>query len=216
VQQLDRPRRRLAIALAALAGFVDATGFLAAGGYFTSFMSGNTTRLGVDLITDPVRALLPVVLIGGFVAGVVIGALVADSSEARRKSRVLALSTGLLVVAAALDQVSRAGFLGASVLAMGALNNVFRRNGEVAVGVTYMTGALVRFGQGLATRITRGDPSGRLAAGWLWLGLAAGAVFGGLAFETLRGVTPWIAAGGGLALLGAAWRIERVPDQSLS
>ena len=119
-------------------------------------------------------------------------------------------------MAAALDQVSRAGFLGASVLAMGALNNVFRRNGEVAVGVTYMTGALVRFGQGLATRITRGDPSGRLAAGWLWLGLAAGAVFGGLAFETLRGVTPWIAAGGGLALLGAAWRIERVPDQSLS
>ena len=63
VRQLDRPRRRLAIALAALAGFVDAVGFLTAGGYFASFMSGNTTRLGVDFANDPARALLPAALI---------------------------------------------------------------------------------------------------------------------------------------------------------
>ena len=57
MDRLDRPRRMLAIGLAGLAGFVDATGFLSAGGYFTSFMSGNTTRFGVDLATDPQMAL---------------------------------------------------------------------------------------------------------------------------------------------------------------
>jgi uncharacterized membrane protein YoaK (UPF0700 family) len=58
-----------------MAGFVDAVGFLSADGYFVSFMSGNTTRLGVDLGTDVVRAVTPAFLIAGFVAGVTGGAL---------------------------------------------------------------------------------------------------------------------------------------------
>ena len=216
MQQLDRPRRGLAIALAALAGFVDATGFLSAGGYFLSFMSGNTTRLGVDLATDAARAVLPAGLIVGFVAGVAVGALAADSRVDRRKTRVLALCLALLVVAALLAPVSRAGFLGASVLAMGALNNVFRRDGEVAVGVTYMTGALVRFGQGLAAKVSGREAAGRLSAGLLWLGLAAGATAGSLTFANARAAAPWIAVAGALALAVAAWRIERGPAQSAS
>src|SRR3569833_1200158 len=39
----------LACALSALAGYVDGLGFLHLGGMFVSFMSGNTTRMGVDL-----------------------------------------------------------------------------------------------------------------------------------------------------------------------
>jgi hypothetical protein len=57
--QYDRHRRRFAVALAALAGCVDAIGFLSADGYFVSFMSGNTTRLGVALGTAPAHALAP-------------------------------------------------------------------------------------------------------------------------------------------------------------
>ena len=49
---------------------------------------------------------------------------------------------------------STVGFLAASALAMGMANNVFTKDGEVTVGVTYMTGALVRFGQGLAARMS--------------------------------------------------------------
>ncbi|MFX6760099.1 DUF1275 family protein, partial [Acinetobacter baumannii] len=39
----------LACALSGLAGFVDGIGFLHLGGLFVSFMSGNSTHLGVSL-----------------------------------------------------------------------------------------------------------------------------------------------------------------------
>ncbi len=39
----------VAVFLSALAGFVDAMGFITLGGYFVSFMSGNSTKLAVSL-----------------------------------------------------------------------------------------------------------------------------------------------------------------------
>jgi uncharacterized membrane protein YoaK (UPF0700 family) len=100
MQQLDPARRRLAIAAAALAGFVDAAGFLAADRYFVSFMSGNTTRLGVDLITAPRAALVPALLLAGFVCGVTGGAVLATRAGARRKPVVLSAVALLLALAA--------------------------------------------------------------------------------------------------------------------
>lgn len=209
MDRLDRPRRMLAIGLAGLAGFVDATGFLSAGGYFTSFMSGNTTRLGVDLATDPQMALLPAGLIAGFVAGVTSGALVAERWPERRKTAVMALVACLLLLAALAHGKSLWMFLASSVLAMGALNNVFRRNGEVAVGVTYMTGALVRFGQGLAEKLLGRDRERRLGVGSLWLGLAVGAVAGALAYTNLPHGAVWIGVAFAAIMLFAAGLIER-------
>jgi uncharacterized membrane protein YoaK (UPF0700 family) len=147
MHRYDRDRRLLAYGIAGLAGFVDAIGFLAADQYFVSFMSGNTTRFGVDIATNPGRAYVPGLLILGFICGVTGGALLADRAGPRRKTAIIALSVALLA-AAALGRLSGSleVFLACSVLAMGALNNSFRRDGEVAVGLTYMTGALVRFG----------------------------------------------------------------------
>lgn len=203
MHRYDSRRRALAIAAAALAGLVDAAGFLAADGYFVSFMSGNTTRLGVDLVEHPSRALIPALLIIGFVTGVFGGALLAARAGARRKLAVLSGVTGLLVLAAAANGTGHvAATLALLVLAMGALNNTFQRDGEVAVGLTYMTGALVKLGQGLAARL-----SGQAAPGWsdwglLWLGLACGAAFGAAGWTYLPGLILWLAAlfAAGLAL----------------
>jgi len=48
---IRHPRRdqARAIGLAAIAGYVDAIAFVDLGGFFVSFMSGNSTRLAVGL-----------------------------------------------------------------------------------------------------------------------------------------------------------------------
>ncbi len=205
MNSIDRSRRRLAIAAAGLAGFVDAVGFLSAKGYFVSFMSGNTTRLGVDLAVAPHRAIIPAGLIAGFLLGVFAGALLAIRFETRRKVAVLALVT-ILLIGAALAHAAGAttampGFL---VLAMGALNNTFQRDGEVTVGLTYMTGALVRFAQGLAARIAGSGGEGWVNWLLLWLGLALGALAGAYALLSAPGIALSLACLWSLTLVWAA------------
>lgn len=210
MQRYDRSRRLLALAIAALAGWVDASGFLAADRYFLSFMSGNTTRLAVDLAQDPQQALVPLGLIAGFLAGVVAGALLADALPARRKTAVLSLCALLLIASAAAASTGHVVLMGAAaVLAMGAVNNSYRRDGEVAVGLTYMTGAVVRFGQGLASWLQGAPRPGWLVNGALWLAMALGAAAGAMTFLAEASLTPWIGAVGATALAIMAWRIER-------
>lgn len=206
---LDQPRRRLAFALAALAGFVDASGYLSADRYFVSFMSGNTTRLGVELVAAPSRALLPMLLIGCFVAGVTGGALLTQRRPGRHKP-ILLVAVGLVLALAGLADslAAPATALGLLAAAMGALNNSFQKDGQVSVGLTYMTGALVRMGQGLAARL-----GGLASEGWgdwlaLWLALTAGAALGALAYVRLHVAVFWLAAVLAILLAHFARRIE--------
>lgn len=208
MNSIDRSRRRLAIAAAALAGYVDATGFLSANRYFVSFMSGNTTRLGVDLVESPQTAFIPALLILGFVIGVFGGAVLAAKAGRQRKFAVLLLVAALLAGAALAGQ---AGQLPAAmallVFAMGTLNNTFQRDGEVSVGLTYMTGALVRFAQGLTAKAL-----GTGGAGWqswlmLWLGLTLGALSGAFALLTWPTWALWLPAVWALSLAFVARRI---------
>src|SRR5688572_19796728 len=99
----DYRRRDVALAagLSGVAGYVDAIGFLKLGGFFVSFMSGNSTRLGVGVATGQwATARTAVALIGLFVAGVVLGALVARRVGEARRSAILALEAALLALAA--------------------------------------------------------------------------------------------------------------------
>lgn len=210
----DRQRRHFAVALAAMAGFVDAVGFLSANGYFVSFMSGNTTRLGVALGTSLRDAMVPALLIFGFVCGVTLGALVSMRAGSRRKIAVLALVGILLATAAGARMLGLAGpMMAALVLAMGALNNTFQRDGDVAVGLTYMTGALVRLGMGLARRVA-GQPGGAAALSWalLWAGLLAGAVLGAFLQDRLPMGCLWIATAWAALMIGVAARLPPEPQ----
>ena len=192
----DRSRRRFAIALSGLAGFVDAVGFLSAGGYFVSFMSGNTTRLGVAVGTNPTTAVLPALLLTGFLAGVTIGALVALRAGRLRKPAVLALVTTLLLAGAAARVAGfERGMIAALVLAMGAINNTFQRGGEVTVG------------QGLALWLVGKAEPGWSVLGALWAGLLGGAVLGAF----LQGRAPfwclWAATGWAAIMTLLAFRL---------
>lgn len=200
-----RPLRAFAVCLAILAGYVDAIGFMALGGFFVSFMSGNSTRFSVGLAAHSRDAMVAASLIGCFVSGVFLGSVVGRLAGGRRPTVILILVSGLLACGAllAIGGSARVAF-GLVAMAMGAENTIFERDGEVSVGVTYMTGALVKLGQRTAGALFGDDRLGWLPYLLLWLGLVGGAIVGAGCYAWIGLQALWIAVavGLGLALVG--------------
>ncbi|ATY33633.1 YoaK family protein [Sphingomonas psychrotolerans] len=213
MERTESPLIAVAVCLAALAGFVDALAFTSLGGFFASFMSGNSTRLGVGLGQGiGSDAAVAGGLILSFVGGVIVSSVLVRAAGARHKTAVMATVTGLLTLAAIVAAVAP----GPPVLvllaaAMGTENGVFNRDGEVTIGLTYMTGSLVRIGQKLAGALM-GD---RDRWGWvpylaLWLGFLAGVVSGAASQLRWGWEALWLAALIAAALTVA---IARVADR---
>ncbi len=206
----------LAVGLSALAGFVDAVGFLTLNGSFVSFMSGNSTQLAVHLARGETALLAGLAgLIALFTAGVFFGTIVGRLTHPRRHVTVVLglvsvlLAAALIAVAAKQPLVSIA-FM---TLAMGAENAVFQRDGEVVVGLTYMTGTLVKLSQKLAAAFFGGDPLAFVPYLLLWGGLIAGGIGGAVAFAVFGlkciGIAATWAAGLGIYAFMAQIAINR-------
>lgn len=193
---LSYPKRiqAFAVAAAALAGFVDAVAFIQSGGFFVSFMSGNSTRMAVGFAQHAQAAWTALALIGAFLCGVVGGSSLARWP--RRGRLAVIVSVSILLFAAACASVSRLPFLAAllSALSMGALNMALEENGETRVALTYMTGALVRIGQRVAGALFGGPRWAWLPYLLLWLGLAGGAILGAVAYRAIGSVALLVAS----------------------
>ncbi|MBG0738272.1 DUF1275 domain-containing protein [Paeniglutamicibacter antarcticus] len=201
----------LAAGLSAVAGFVDAVGFIHLGGYFVSFMSGNSTRAGALLADGSwLGVMLAMGLVAAFLAGVICGSLLRGAVPTHKRIVIL-LSIAVVLAAAAV--MFDAGFWVALVppmmaFAMGAENVVFERDGEVSIGLTYMTGTLVKMGQRIASALAGGERLAWLRYFLLWFALTCGSVLGGLAYHALNLDALWLAAAG---ILTAAVISRRVP-----
>ncbi|UFX44083.1 DUF1275 family protein [Bradyrhizobium sp. 41S5] len=184
----SRRNLALACALSALAGYVDGIGYLHLGGLFVSFMSGNSTRLGVTLAEGHWQhALDALELIVLFVAGAAAGSLIVLGRFAYRQPLIL-LVEALLLMAAALAYAYGLPntAVAAIVLAMGLENAVFQLEGGARLGLTYVTGALVKAGQLIAAALTGGAPWAWLPNLLLWTALVAGALAGALAYRSIN------------------------------
>jgi uncharacterized membrane protein YoaK (UPF0700 family) len=192
----------LACALSALAGYVDGIGFLHLGGLFVSFMSGNSTRMGVSLAQgDWSNAAAALGLVALFVVGAAAGSLIVFGRGANRQPWVLLAEASLLAVAALCHTVGVSNAaVAAMVLAMGLENAVFQIEGGAGLGLTYVTGALVKVGQLLAAALTGGARWAWLPNLLLWAALVAGSVCGALAYHWINLGAIWFAAGAALAL----------------
>lgn len=197
--------RLFAASLSALAGFVDAVAFVALGGFFVSFMSGNSTRLGVGLADNLGEAATAAGLIAAFVAGVALGTMTGRRFDRHRAAAVLALVAALLLLGALAGAAGLVPAAAAAMaLAMGAENAIFERNGEVRIGLTYMTGTLVRLGQAIAGALGGGDRTAWAPHLLLWLGLALGAAGGAATYARFGLHALWPAALAAAALAIAA------------
>jgi uncharacterized membrane protein YoaK (UPF0700 family) len=196
----------LACALSALAGYVDAVGFLHLGGLFVSFMSGNSTQMGVNLAEGQwLHAATSLGLIALFVTGAAVGSLIVLGRGASLQPRLLLVEALLLAAAALCYTLGSANVAIATiVLAMGLENAVFQINGGAGLGVTYVTGALVKVGQLAAAALIGGARWGWLPNLLLWAGMVTGASGGALAYHWINLAAIWLAAGAALALTGTS------------
>ena len=206
----------LVAGLSVLAGMTDAIGFMASGD-FVSFMSGNTTRLAVaisagDLGLTARLSLLVVTFILGNALGVVVSRL------GKRRAPPLLLCIAALLCAAALWPLADTlPALLAAIVAMGMLNAAVEEVNGLPVGLTYVTGALSRFGRGLGRWVL-----GERRNGWRvqlipWAGMFVGAVIGALLEQQMGMRALWVsgALAGVLGLVSLKiprrWQLSFMP-----
>jgi uncharacterized membrane protein YoaK (UPF0700 family) len=177
----------LAVALIAIAGWVDAVGFLQLGNLFVSFMSGNSTQMSVALgqgqWTAAAQAGAVILL---FVLGALAGSLVAMAAGAKRLPAVLLLEAAVLATAMLFTPTQPGKFSLAALpmaLAMGMQNAAISRIGDRTVSLTYVTGTLVRFARELAEAIVgQGERWACLDDLVFWLAMVVGAIVGALGY----------------------------------
>ena len=225
----------LAVGLTANAGFVDGLFFIHLGGYFVSFMSGNSTRAAADLAQGDFSGWLAAsLLIVSFVTGVMLSSFAvrfgpkafhppAESLLSQQitphGSAVWTAFTLMLLGGIASVIPAIAGFAPYVIAsATGAVNGTFTRRGEVTVGLTYMTGTLVKMGQSLASAIALRSPlsfARFVRYLFLWLAIAVGALVGGWAYVVFGLPSVWLAVAAMTVLaIMLTWRVKRRNDNA--
>lgn len=186
---------KLSWVLAALAGLLGATAFSHSAGYFVTFMTGNAQRAVMGYFAEeqwaassPWLAVSATLLMVAFVAGVMSASFCRRYIWPRRPHGATLLTTLALVLATVLDLI----LLGGPELPLpfppillvtfgvGALNTTFvNEDGETSIGLSYMTGTLVKLGQGIERHFHGGQLTDWLGYFLLFASFIVGAAVGG-------------------------------------
>jgi len=203
---------RLSWVLAALAGVLGATAFTHSAGYFVTFMTGNAQRAVLGYFRDDVLLSVTAgLLLLSFVAGVVVSSVCRRHFWVAHPHGPTMLATFSLFAATAVDVVDEGweelqlDFPPIMLVAfgIGALNTSFVKDGEVSVPLSYVTGTLVKMGQGIERHIAGGDVSDWLGYFLLFVGFALGAALGGAISLVVNGTGMLVVASAVCALTTA-------------
>jgi uncharacterized membrane protein YoaK (UPF0700 family) len=200
---------RLSWVLGALAGVLGATAFTHSAGYFVTFMTGNAQRAVLGYFRDDVLLSVTAgLLLLSFVAGVVVASVCRRHFWVAHPHGPTVLATFSLIAATAVD-VFDEGWeeyqldfppIMLVVFGIGALNTSFVKDGEVSVPLSYVTGTLVKMGQGIERHIAGGDVSDWLGYFLLFASFVLGATLGGLVSLVVNGTGMLVVASAVCAL----------------
>lgn len=203
----------LVTSLTALAGFTDAVGYSALGHLYLSFMSGNSTHLGMSLAkADWSEVLFAGSIVAMFVAGSALGTMIGDRATHSLAS--LILGSELLIVIFALVLLSIADETIALIpvaAAMGMQNVLHQVISGADLGKGFVTGNLFALGQSLA-RLNKDGEKVRSAMenAFSWCSFIAGVCLGALIFAGFGLITALGILAMGLAILIIVVRMGRV------
>ena len=179
---------RLSWVLAGLAGVLGATAFTHSAGYFVTFMTGNAQRAVLGYVRHDVwLSITAGLLMVCFVAGVVVASACRRHFWAAHPHGPTVLTTLSLIAATVVDVIDE-GWQEAQldfapimlvVFGVGALNTSFVKDGEVSVPLSYVTGTLVKMGQGIERHIAGGKAADWLGYFLLFASFVVGAAAGG-------------------------------------
>ena len=195
--------------LAALAGVLGATAYTHSEGYFVTFMTGNAQRAVLGYFRgDVVLSISAALLVVCFVAGVVIASVCRRHFWVAHPHGPTVLTTFSLMAATVVD-VFDEGWEEANLdfgpillvaFGIGALNTSFVKDGEVSVPLSYVTGTLVKMGQGIERHIAGGKAADWLGYFLLFASFALGAALGGLISLLVNGTWMLVVASAVCAL----------------
>lgn len=187
---------RLSWVLAALAGLVGAAAFTHTSGYFVTFMTGNTERAVLGYFRNESGvAVAALLLLVSFLLGVVVAMWCRRRYWSTHPHNVTVLTTVCLALATVIDQALdglwaanvNLGPIALVAFGIGALNTSFVKNGEVSVPLSYVTGTMVKLGQGIERHLSGGSAADWLGYFLLYVSFVLGAVAGGALSMVLGG-----------------------------
>jgi uncharacterized membrane protein YoaK (UPF0700 family) len=187
-REIFNSEARLSWLLAGLAGVLGATAFTHSAGYFVTFMTGNAQRAALGFFRgDVVLSVSAGLLLVCFVAGVVIASVCRRHFWVAHPHGPTVLTTFSLLAATVVDVLDEGweenlldfAPIMLVAFAIGALNTSFLKDGEVSVPLSYVTGTLVKMGQGIERHIAGGTAADWLGYFLLFSSFVLGAVVGG-------------------------------------
>lgn len=152
-----RTQRMQALTFAWVAGYVDAHALLRFNVY-ASFMSGNTTRAGVEAVAGhPWGAALNLLAVLMFVLGAFLGAALFYARKPTSGVTPVVVALTLLILDSIAGMVGLAGWLSVALLstAMGSLNSAITRVGRQPINIGYVSGGLYKLAEHLALAYRR-------------------------------------------------------------
>ncbi|ATA27325.1 hypothetical protein MLM_0293 [Mycobacterium lepraemurium] len=201
--EINNSETRLSWVLAVLAGVLGATAFTHSAGYFVTFMTGNAQRAMLGYFRgDVVLSVTAGVLIVCFVAGVVIASVCRRHFWVDHPHGPTVLTTFSLVAATLVDVIDEGweenllDFVPIMLVTfgIGALNTSFVKDGEVSVPMSYVTGTLVKMGQGIERHIAGGTAADWLGYFLLFASFVVGVTVGGFISLFVNGTSMLVAA----------------------